>query len=149
MKGSEAMGTGGRPPKYKSVKTMQKKIDEYFKLCEGEVLKEDGKIVRNKSGYPIMINRKPPTITGLALHLGFTSRADLLYYQNEKQEFLDTITRAKSRVEEYAEGRLYDKEGSSGAQFNLRNNFKHWDADKKQEENKTEGITIVNNIPRE
>ena len=96
-----------------------------------------------------MINRKPPTITGLALHLGFTSRADLLYYQNEKQEFLDTITRAKSRVEEYAEGRLYDKEGSSGAQFNLRNNFKHWDADKKQEDNKTEGITIVNNIPRE
>ena len=47
------MGAGGRPPKYKSVKTMQKKIDEYFKLCEGEVLKEDGKIVRNKSGYPL------------------------------------------------------------------------------------------------
>ena len=73
MKGSEAMGTGGRPPKYKSVKTMQKKIDEYFKLCEGEVLKEDGKIVRNKSGYPIMLTgnlqQLPDWLCILVLHL--------------------------------------------------------------------------------
>lgn len=60
----------------------------------------------------------------------------------------DTITRAKARVEQYAEERLFDKDGTSGAQFSLRNNFKGWDADKKEEETDAGGIVIVNNIPR-
>ena len=106
----------------------------------------------NKQGYPIILDRKHPTITGLALALGFSGRSDLLYYQKHKKDsdkFYDTITRAKSRVEEQMEESLFHKDSSNGAQFALRNNFKDWDADKKQEENKTEGITIVNNIPRE
>ena len=75
-----------------------------------------------------------------------------MYYQKHKKDsdkFYDTITRAKSRVEEQMEESLFHKDSSNGAQFALRNNFKDWDADKKQEEQKTEGITIVNNIPRE
>lgn len=143
------MGAGGRPPKFKKVEELQKAIDKYFKECEGEPLIIDGEQKYNKQGYPIMLNRRPPTITGLALAVGLSGRRDLLYYQNKKKEFCNAITRAKSRVEMYAEERLFDKEGSAGAQFNLRNNFKDWDADKKQEEKKTEGITIVNNIPRE
>ncbi len=49
-----------------------------------------------------------------------------------KKEFNDTITRAKSRVEEYAESRLFDRDGSNGAQFSLRNNFKGWNIDNEQ-----------------
>lgn len=143
------MGAGGRPPKYKTVEELQEAIDKYFEECKGKPLVIDGEQMYNKQGYPIIIDRKPPTITGLALAIGLSGRGDLLYYQHKKKQFCDTITRAKSRVEMYAEERLYDKEGSAGAQFNLRNNFKNWDADKKQEESKTEGITIVNNIPRE
>lgn len=151
-KGRETMGAGGRPPKYKSVKEMQKKIDEYFESCEGKPLIINGEQQYNKQGYPIILDRKHPTITGLALALGFSGRSDLLYYQKHKKDsdkFYDTITRAKSRVEEQMEESLFHKDSSNGAQFALRNNFKDWDADKKQEENKTEGITIVNNIPRE
>lgn len=117
---------GGRPPKYKNVEEIEDKIEQYFKSCEGEPLRDaDGNPMLDKWQNPIMINQKPPTITGLALALGFASRQALLNYQ-AKKEFNDTITRAKSRVEEYAESRLFDRDGSNGAQFSLRNNFKGW-----------------------
>lgn len=138
----------GRPPIYKTANEIEEKIDAYFKECEGEILKDDnGKTVLNKFGNPVVINRKPPTVTGLALALGFTSRLDLLRYQG-KEEFRNTITRAKSMIEQYAEERLFDRDGSNGAQFSLRNNFKGWDADKKNDDSGDGKITIVNNIPR-
>ena len=132
---------------YKSKEEIQEKIDKYFSDCEGEVLKdEEGNPILNKYGGVIIMGSKPPTITGLALALGFASRQALLNYQG-KEEFNDTIMRAKSRVEQYAEERLFDRDGSNGAQFSLKNNFKGWNVDKK-EENQQGGITIVNNIPR-
>lgn len=149
MSGGENVGKQvGRPPIYKTANEIEEKIDAYFKECEGEILKDDnGKTVLNKFGNPVVINRKPPTVTGLALALGFTSRLDLLRYQG-KEEFCNTITRAKARVEQYAEERLFDRDGSNGAQFSLRNNFKGWDADKKNDNSGDGKITIVNNIPR-
>lgn len=138
----------GRPPIYKTVNEIEEKIYTYFKECEGEILKDDnGKTVLNKFGNPVVINRKPPTVTGLALALGFTNRLDLLRYQG-KEEFCNTITRAKSMVEQYAEERLFDRDGSNGAQFSLRNNFKGWDADKKNDDSGDGKIMIVNNIPK-
>lgn len=112
----------GAPRKWKSVSAMQKAIDAYFEKCEGEPLAVDGVIQRDKYGVPITINAKPPTITGLALALGFTGRQALLDYQ-ARPEFTDTVTRAKARCEEYAEMRLYDKDGANGAKFSLGCNF--------------------------
>lgn len=120
----------GRPPFYKSAEEMQKKIDAYFDECDGKLLTNpDGTPILTKWGQEIYIGKKPYTVTGLALALGFNSRQALLNYQAREEEFNYTITRAKARVEAYAEGRLYDKDGSSGAQFNLKNNFKGWDGD--------------------
>lgn len=117
---------GGRPPDFTSAIEMQIRIDKYSKDCEGTIYKDkDGETVFDKYGSPIITGDKPLTITGLALALGFTSRQSLLNYQG-KEEFVDTITRAKSQVEEYAETRLFDKEGSNGAKFSLSNNFKDW-----------------------
>ena len=116
---------GGRPPMYKTVEEMQEKIDEYFEKCKGEVFKVNGEPVFDKYGMPIIINAEPPTVTGLALALGFTSRRALLNYQ-DKDEFVHTITRAKARVEHYAEMRLFDKDGANGAKFSLANNFEGW-----------------------
>lgn len=105
---------------------MQKKIDAYFAECEGHTIDDDeGKPILNKYGQPVVLDQRPPTITGLALALGFTTRQSLLNYQ-AKKEFVDTITRAKSRVEAYAEERLYDRDGVQGAKFNLSNNFSGW-----------------------
>ena len=112
----------GAPRKWRSVSAMQKAIDAYFESCEGEPLIIDGEQKRDKYGVPIVVNAKPPTITGLALALGFTGRQALLDYQ-ARPEFADTVTRAKARCEEYAEMRLYDKDGANGAKFSLGCNF--------------------------
>lgn len=120
----------GRPPAYKTVEEIKEKIEEYFKWCEGEPLIIDGEPVVNKSGEVVIVNKHPLTITGLALALGFTTRQGLLNYEG-KPEFVDTIKQAKSRVERYAEERLYDRDGVNGARFSLANNFKGW-AEKQQ-----------------
>lgn len=120
----------GRPPKYSCLEELQAAIDAYFISCEGEPLQNaDGNPVLYK-GHPVVIGAKPPTVTGLALALGFTSRQALLNYQ-AKKEFVDTVTRAKSRCEAYAEERLYDRNGTNGAQFSLRCNFGWSDASEK------------------
>lgn len=120
--------TVGRPPKYKSKEEIEEKINEYFEECKGEVLKDDdGNVVFNKFSQPVIVDSHPPTVTGLALALGFASRQALLNYQGKK-EFNDTITRAKTKVEQYAEERLFDKDGSNGAKFSLANNFEGWNA---------------------
>lgn len=120
----------GRPPMYKTVAEMQEKIDAYFKECDGKPLYDaDGDIVYDKQGNPVIV-RTPYTITGLALALGFTSRLALLNYE-AKEEFVNTVLRAKSRCEQYAETRLYDKDGANGAKFALANNFHKW-ADKQE-----------------
>lgn len=120
-----AKNTGGRPPKYKNREEMQEKIDAYFKACEGVPLIVDGEVMLDKKGDVILYNKRPPTMTGLALALGFTSRQALLNYKGKK-EFLDAITRARARVEQYTEERLFDKDGANGAKFSLANNFDGW-----------------------
>ena len=117
---------GGRPPRYKTVEEIQEKIDRYFEECKGRVLKdEEGHAIHDKYGVPMIVDERPPTITGLALALGFTSRQALLNYQ-AKKEFVDTISRAKAVVERYAEERLFDKDGANGAKCSLANNFWGW-----------------------
>lgn len=116
----------GRPPKYKSKEEIQEKIDAYFESCKGKALTDaEGSPVLDKNGNVIFVDRKPPTITGLALALDFKSRQALLNYQG-KEEFNDTILRAKTAVEQYAEERLFDKDGANGAKFSLSNNFIGW-----------------------
>lgn len=135
---------GGRPPKFESAEQMQELIDKYFTECDGKpLLDENGIPIRNKYGKIIRDDRKPYTITGLALALGFATRKSLLEYEG-KEEFVNTILRAKSRVERYAEERLYDKDGANGAKFSLANNFKGW-SEKQQIEgsiNTKQEITI-------
>ena len=126
-----------RPLKYKTPEEMQVKIDEYFNSCEGEFLHDKGgQPVFDKFGHPVIVGRKPPTVTGLALALGFNSRQALLNYQARKR-FNDTVTRAKSRCEEYAESRLFDHDGVLGAKFSLTNNFKGWSENKKDGDDDT------------
>lgn len=132
-----------RPLKYKTVDELQAAIDDYFDSCAGRPLLDDkGQPVLLK-GLPVMLDVTPPTVTGLALALGFAGRQALLNYQGRKQ-FKDAITRAKSRCEAYAEGRLYDREGAHGAQFSLRCNFGWSD---KAEQAESGGVVIQDDIP--
>ena len=77
-----------------------------------------------RSGNVIKTQVRPYTISGLADALDM-SRQSLLNY-SKKEEFFDTITRAKRKCEVYAEEQLFDKNGVNGAKFSLANNFEGW-----------------------
>lgn len=141
---------GEKHPMYTCKEEVDELIQRYFKECEGKPLLDDeGKPVFDKYGYPVIIGRKPPTITGLALALGFTNRQSLLNYQ-ARPEFRDTITIAKSRVEQYTEERLFDKEGSNGARFSLQCNFKGWKDEATQDVAQGSAVVkIICDIPKD
>lgn len=69
--------------------------------------------------------RKPYTATGLAVWLD-TSRQTLINYEC-RPDFFDTIKRAKQRIENYAEEKLFDKDfPTKGVSFSLSNNSDGW-----------------------
>ena len=113
----------GRPRKYERVEDLEKAIDRFFDKCDERA--------------------EPYTISALSLALGFESRQTLLNYceyndENDKP-FLDAIKNAKARCEANVEiGLLSGKYNTTGAIFNLKNNYKWKDkqeieADLKQE----------------
>lgn len=120
----------GRPPTYKSPADMQERVDAYFEACEGEMAEdpETGGPMLDKRGQVVYINRRPPTVTGLALALGFMSRQSLLDYEGKNSAYRAILATAKMRIQQYAEERLYDRDGCMGARFNLAHNFR-WSED--------------------
>ena len=113
---------GGRPPKYTKVEEIKEKIDRYFEECK--------------------LNNKPYTITGLGLALDM-SRQDLINY-SKKDEFFDTIKKAKMQVENYLEERLINDTSTTGIIFNLKNNY-GW---KDKQENVNIGVSYEEYIKR-
>ena len=72
-------------------------------------------------------------------HIG-TTRETIREYEM-REGYVETIKKAKARVEEYLENELYRKEQVTGVIFNLKNNF-GW---KDKQEIETFGETTVNN----
>ena len=110
---------GGRPRIYKSPEQMQEAIDDYFATTE------------------------IPTVCGLALHLGFNSRQSMFSYEGYSSKYLDTIKRAKARVERYLEESL-QKQAAAGTIFNLKNNF-GWVDKTEQDINLSGGVIFREN----
>lgn len=89
----------GRPPKYDNVKSLIKKIDEYFENLKSE--------------------KKNPSITGIALYLGFESRQSFYDYEKHK-EFSYVIKKARLQIENFYEEKLLSR-NTVGAIFALKN----------------------------
>ena len=96
----------GRPMKYQTLKELEDAIVTYFEE-----------------------NPKYPTITGLALHLGFDSRRSFYNYQERKQ-FSQVMKRAALRIESIHEANLYSG-APTGSIFWLKN--RDW-KDKQEQE---------------
>ena len=94
-----------RPVLYKTPEQMQEVIDAYFQANTFET--EHGIVKRY-------------TMSGLANALGMARQSLCNYAQ--KDEFLDTVKRARAEVEECLEQHLYGN-GVAGVIFNLKNNF--------------------------
>lgn len=86
---------GGRPQSWTDVKVVEKIIDQYFK------------------------NQTKPTMSGLAEALDI-SRSTLYNYA-EKDEFLDTIKKARQRIELIYEEMLLYNNAPTGVIFALKN----------------------------
>lgn len=114
---------GGRPPKYEDPQEMQRLVELYFLACK---VKQNGetKALEDLADDDLEIvsgiDDVYPTVSGLALTLNLT-RQGLIEYA-EKQEFSDTVKRAKQKIESFLEQRLYGN-APTGTIFNLKNNF--------------------------
>jgi len=99
----------GKKAKYGTPQEMQKKIDEYFqKFEEREPLTDrNGRVLLDKEGN-IVYTQGIPTSSGLALHLGFTSRCSLFDYI-QKPTFADVIKHARLRLQNFWEPLLATK----------------------------------------
>jgi len=116
---------GGRPLKFKTPEELQKKIDEYFKSRYRKVyIQKTGEFLKDpETNEYIYEQHRPMTIASLAVFLG-TNRQTLINYTN-KQEYFDTVTRAKDIVEGWNSEALFDKDKHKGASFSATNNFKY------------------------
>lgn len=125
---------GGRPFKFTDPDKLDNQIEDFFKWC-------------NK-------NKKIPTVTGLAVHLD-TDRLTLLHYENSldnpaydkldydvKVRLINSIKRAKQRVESEYEQALFNKNSAVGAIFTLKNNYKWVDKQEVEQTNKTIEVTL-------
>ena len=104
----------GRPRMFNSAEEMQEKIDSYFSSCFIIKYDDEGNITEMK-------RIRPWTMSGLADALDM-SRQSLINYSKD-DEFFDTITRARRKIEIYNEEMIYSKEKYNGARFSLENNF--------------------------
>jgi len=98
----------GRPAKYSDKDELEKEIADYFSTC-GWV---------NIEGTD-EVKFKPPTISGMALYLGFATRQSMYEYK-EKPEFTYIIKKATSLIESYHEESLAGK-NPTGHIFVLKN----------------------------
>jgi hypothetical protein len=98
----------GRAKAYKTPEDLQKKVDEYFQYCEEK--------------------KVPPTMSRLALFLGFKTRQSLINYRFGVgyEEYEPILTEAKLRVEAHTEEDLLTKGRVTGQIFSLKNNFENW-----------------------
>jgi hypothetical protein len=92
----------GRPLKYQTADELQAAIDEYFEICKPDFLKDaKGDPFLDKFGKPVIV-LNPPTISGLALFLGFVNRQSMYDYE-DRGEFSCTIKTARTRCENWVE----------------------------------------------
>lgn len=87
---------GGRPPLFSSPEEFETRANEYFDTCNGR-----------------------PTVSGLCLALGVSSRQTLLNYEG-KPEFLDVVKTARLKLENAWESALSES-NVAGTIFWLKN----------------------------
>ncbi|WP_353166410.1 terminase small subunit [Empedobacter brevis] len=141
---------GGAPSFYEDPEILEQKVIEYFEWCKGEYEEREGTrtetrgkgkaAITTTETYSFMLClREPetPSITGLAIHLGFKSK-DSLYDYAKKEEFSDSIKKGLLQIEnKYERGLWNDK--PTGVIFALKN--MGW-SDKKEVDHTTKGESI-------
>jgi len=101
-------------PFFRSPEELQQKIDEYLQDCP-----DKKEVVVRKGKEQTIVDLPCPTITGLALHCGFSSRQSFYDYEN-RPEFSYSIKRARTFIEREYE-QILQTGNPTGAIFALKN----------------------------
>lgn len=129
----------GRPPKYESARDMSDRINEYF---DSLIPEPPDDLPTNEDGTeipPLFSLPEPPTVTGLALFLGFASRQSIYDYSKKGEDFSYIIKRALLVVENHYEMSLNYK-NPTGAIFALKN--MDWSDKREYEHNGNVNFTL-------
>lgn len=112
---------GGRPKHFENEQELQSKIEEYFIWLQGDFENVEKRNEEDEPYLERVYSRYPedPTITGLALYLGFESRQSVYDYE-KSGEFSYTVKRARLHIENSYEKDLRSKH-YTGAIFALKN----------------------------
>ena len=120
---NETVQSKGKVP---TVSELRKQVNAYFDDCMRPARDKYGNIITKDDGKPWMVQTIPYTMTGLANAIGmnvnvlheaeFRGLAGLI-----PKSHTNVLIEARQRVQAYAEERLFDKEGSAGAQFVMEN----------------------------
>ena len=95
---------GKRPKRSRSARGLKTAAEQYLQECDQE--------------------QKIPTVTGLALALGFSSREDMERFAGKEGGMISSVLEwARSLVEEETLQAVYRKDTSSGARFILQSSF--------------------------
>jgi len=133
---------GGRPLKFKTVKEMQVKIDEYFKSCHRKIyILKTGEFLQDPETDEYIYERfKAFTISGLCYCLDIDT--ETLTNYGKKEEFFETIMRARRKIKAFKHEALYTKEMGKGAEFDFACN----DGWKKTDKIEHSGNLIIEEI---
>ena len=138
----------GAMKRYVSPDHLQSMVDEYFESCNGPLIDRNGQLVYDRQGNLVKTQVRPYTVSGLALYLGIKTESLKKFTSGGIDNILDemrvavdpdhktyasVILEARQKIEAYAEGRLYDRDGSNGARYVLDSAFK-WVTQKEQAE---------------
>ena len=104
-----AKDKGGRPRIIETPEEFEAKVDEYFRGLDEE----------NKDRIAAGHHPRPPTIAGIALHLGFASRFSFYDYEKEPG-FSHTVRKARLHIERHHEERMSGN-SPTGSIFWLKN----------------------------
>lgn len=113
--------SGGRPAFFDNSDELALKVNEYFKFLEGDFKDVEKRDEKGELYSERVYTRYPeePTVTGLALFLGFESRQSVYDYE-KNGEFSYIIKRARLFVEHGYEKALRNDK-CTGAIFALKN----------------------------
>ena len=138
----------GNKRRYITPEHLQCMVNEYFESCNGPIFDKKGELLRNSDGSLVKGQVRPYTVSGLALYLGLETETLRNYTRQRIDSLLDemkvetdpdhltyalVIHKAKQRIEAYAEGRLYDRDGHNGGRYVLDNIY-GWTTNKEKAE---------------
>lgn len=106
---------------------LKQRLSEYFLSCEGPAKNKKGDVIVDREGNPYMTQVKPYTLAGMARAMGVDTRELKKFasgkYDTVKEKYSYYVKMGAQQVEEYAESRLYDKNGHQGGRFILDSAF--------------------------